>query len=121
MSASSTSPRFAVVIPVGPERIDAWRAIQLLESVVQWEPGVAWCVIVDDGLEPRGISERPLFPDACRAVTIMNPRRGRGLGWSGGLVTGMLAALSWIHTHTDAEFALKLDTDALVIGPMAGK
>jgi hypothetical protein len=117
----SRSGRFAVVVPVGPRPIDVWRATELIKSLTFWEPAVAWCVIVDDGQEPRGLSDLALFPPGCCPVTIMNPRKGRGIGWSGGLVTGMLAALSWIQANTDAEFVLKVDSDALVIGPFADK
>jgi hypothetical protein len=112
-------PRFAVVVPVGPEDIDMERARLLLASLARWEPTVGWCVVVEDAPTPRGVSVRDVMPANCRVVTLTNPRRGIGHYWSGAVLTGTLLALAWIQANTDADFVLMIETDALVIGPFA--
>jgi hypothetical protein len=112
-------PPFAVVVPVGPHSSELWRAIELVKSLLFWEPLVAWCVFLDDDVRGRGLSDLAIFPASCKAITLLNPRQGSGIGWSGGLMAGMLAALDWIRANTDAQFVLKIDTDALVIAPFA--
>jgi hypothetical protein len=113
--------RFAAIVPVGPGQQDMCRALLLLASLVRHEPQIGWCVIVEDTPRPRGLAELALFPKTCHPVALLNPRNGRGKGWSGGLCTGVLTGLAWIQANTDADFALKIDTDALVIAPFAAK
>jgi hypothetical protein len=55
-------PRFAAIVPVSPKPEDARRVQQLVASLVHWEPSVAWCVIVDDCLESRALSELSGLP-----------------------------------------------------------
>lgn len=112
-------PKVALVLPVGPGTTELWRATDLLKSLVAWEPHLAWCVIVDDAVPSRGLSELSLFPSSCRAVTLSNERQGKGQGKYGALCAAILAAFEWIHANTDADFLLKMDTDALAIGPFA--
>jgi dTDP-4-amino-4,6-dideoxygalactose transaminase len=114
-----TSRRFAVVIPIGPTAIEVERAVHLLAGLLSWEPSVAWCVLVEDFPHPLGLSELKGLPGRDRIVELLNPRRGLGFGGTGGVCAGVLTAFSWIHSHTDAGFVLKIDTDALVIGPFA--
>jgi hypothetical protein len=112
---------FAVLVPVGPGDQEVARAADLLESLWAHEPYVSWCVLIDDSVYDRQLGRNLSFPSACSGVSLINPRRGKGIGNLGGLCTGILAALSWVHTHTNATFTLKMDTDALVIAPFAKK
>jgi hypothetical protein len=113
------SQRFAVLIPVGPSPVDLYRGVELVKSLLRWQPSVGWCVILDDSPAPRGLSDLTIFPQHCSAITLVNPRLGRGDGSHGGLFAGIAAALSWLQASTNADFVLKIDTDALVIGPFA--
>jgi hypothetical protein len=112
-------PRFAVVIPVGPDALDPGRAGVVLASVMAWEPSVSMCVVVEDCDSRSGLTESMTRPGSCRLIVLRNPRRGRGYGHTGGLCAGILTALAWIRQNADVEFVLKLDTDALVVGPFA--
>jgi hypothetical protein len=107
----------AVVMLVGPGQKEIDRTADTLDSIWAYEPRVAWCVLIDDSLHDRDLARRFSIPPTTNAVSIMNPRYGRGIGIWGGCCTGLLSALSWIHKHTSASFSLKLDTDALVIAP----
>lgn len=110
---------FAVIVPVGPKAIDVTRATLLLGSLFRWEPELAWCVLIDDSAKDRNLAKLDSMPQSCRAVSLLNPRRGRGYGHTGGLFVGIAAALSCIHDNTDAAFTLKIDTDALAIAPFS--
>jgi hypothetical protein len=111
----------AVVMLVGPGQKEIDRTADTLDSIWAYEPHVAWCVLIDDSLHDRDLARRFSIPPTTNAVSIMNPRYGRGIGILGGGCTGSLSALSWIHKHTSASFSLKLDTDALVIAPFVEK
>ncbi len=119
ITSSAGGRRFAVIVPVGPGAVELCRGLAVIASLIAWEPEVGWCVIIDDALSDRGLSQLSLFPATCRVITLLNPRLGRGIGYEGGLCCGVLTALSWIHQNTDADFVLKLDTDALVIDRFA--
>src|ERR1700739_1037482 len=83
------------------------------------EPGVCWIVLVDDGPRNRRL-ERSINPGPrCDVVSVVNPRHGGGLGYYGGLFTGVMHGLNWIWNHTDAAYSLKLDTDSLIIRPFS--
>jgi hypothetical protein len=111
----------AVVMLVGPTEQEVRGAADTLDSLWAYEPGVGWCVLIDDSVEDRGLTRRLGCPRSVEVVSIVNPRRGRGTGILGGACTGMLSALSWIHAQAEPRFCLKLDTDALVIAPFGEK
>jgi hypothetical protein len=50
---------------------------------------------------------------------VTNLRQGQDWDWIAGLSASILSAMSWIHDHTDADFILRIDADALVIGSFA--
>jgi hypothetical protein len=107
--------RFAAVIPVGPGANEPLRVRTVLGSLFAWEPLVEFCVFVEDRDAPC-LLESAGLPPSCRAVTLHNPRKGRGYGHTGGLCAGILTAFAWLHKHVAVDFVLKLDTDALVVG-----
>lgn len=104
--------RPAVLIPAGPGRAERERTHDLLDALATHEPGLLRdLVVVDDDTRPR--SAFPLSVDV-----IPNPRAGRGIGTLGGTVAGTLAGLAHLHVHAPGAWVLRLDTDALVIGPV---
>lgn len=110
---------FATVIPVGPSEEDQRRTADLLESLLAYEPYAPLVVLVDDALEDRGLARRYRVPESCLLASVHNPRQGRGVGPTSGLAAGLMVAMKWIQRHAAVRFVLKLDTDALVIGPFA--
>jgi hypothetical protein len=110
---------FAVILPVGPDGMDLYRGLELIKALIHWQPNIGWFVIVDDSVRHRGLADVSIFPASCAVVTLLNPRLGRGDGLHGGLFVGIACALSWVQAHTTADFVLKVDTDALAIGPFA--
>lgn len=113
------SHRFAAIVPVGPTSLDLWRAVQVVKSLLTWEPDLAWCLFVEDAPAPRGLSDLSLTAPTCQFVVLPNRWRECDGGWVGGLTAGILTALWWIHDHTDADFVLRIDADALAIAPFA--
>lgn len=102
---------FVVAIPVGPSEADADRTRDLLDSLRAHEPRARRIVLVDDARAPRE------WPDGVAAIP--NPRAGRGIGTLGGTCTATIAALAWAHENAPGAWVMRLDTDALVIGPFA--
>lgn len=106
-------PPFVVAILAGPAPDEAARVADLLASLRAGEPRASAVLVVDDagGRAPRR------WP--ADVEVIANPRGGRGIGTLGGTCVGTLAALAWIHEHAPGAWCLRLDADALVIGPFA--
>jgi hypothetical protein len=92
--------RFAAIVPVGPEPIDVERAL---------------------GMQDRRIGAQAHVPSTCRTITIVNARQSEPHHWKGVVCASVLAALRAIHAQADPCFAIKIDTDALVIGPFADR
>ncbi|WP_354699258.1 hypothetical protein DSM112329_04969 [Paraconexibacter sp. AEG42_29] len=118
---------FVVAIPVAAGTVDHARVADLLASIAAHEPRATDVLIVDDegGRAPAPRSwphpsspSRP--PGAAFTVSVLpNPRRGRGIPSLGGTTAGTLAALAWAHARRPGAWVLRLDADALVIGPFA--
>ena len=113
------SVSFAVVIPVGSDVSDIDRLQRLVRSIMNNEPRVRWIVLVDDCPQNRRLEREIDTVPRCDVVSVENPRRGGGLGYYGGLFTGVMHGLNWIWNHTDAAYSLKLDTDSLIIRPFS--
>jgi hypothetical protein len=111
--------RFAAIVTVGPKTKELFQSVALIESLAFWEPEVGWCIVVEDARQPTGLDRLARLPTTCRTVTLLNPRRGEGHIVFGAIGSGVLLALAWIQEHTDADFVLKIEPDALVIGPFA--
>ena len=115
-------PRFAVVSPVGPSDREVNRVRDLFDSLEAFEPGNYTFVLVDDD---QGTSRfTNIVPKRLRDryIEIKNPRRGQGGGWAAGCAVAVFAGLDeLLRRRIPFNFVLKLDTDALVIGPFGEK
>jgi hypothetical protein len=114
-----TSFEFAIVVPVGPGQAELIRLCDLYESARLYGQGLRYFVVVDDHLPSREFSTILPSDPKCDVVTLANPRRGRGIGNKGGLASGILSGMEWVYRNTNCAFALKLDTDTLVINDLA--
>ncbi len=103
--------RAAVLIPAGPGRAERERVLDGLDALATHEPGLRDVVVVDDDRRPR--AQWPLAVDV-----IANPRAGRGIGMLGGTVAATLAGLAHLQRVAPSAWVLRLDADALVIGPV---
>lgn len=98
---------FVVAIPAGAGQVEAGRVSDLLTALRAHEPLVERVLVVDD--EPgRAHGDAAVLP---------NPRAGKGIGVLGGTCTATLTALRWVHETAPGATCVRVDTDALVIGP----
>lgn len=120
-SAAQHEFSFGAIIPLGPGVVEIERARDLLESLFYHEPEArVLAVLIDDGDAARELAG--MFParPGSRIVSVFNDRRGRGIGPTSGLASGMLVAMRRMVREAAAiPFFVKLDTDALVIAPFA--
>lgn len=118
--ASARPVLFGAVIPLGPSEYEIERTQDLLDSLFHYEPEVSAVVLIDDGGTDRKLAEKFRVPPGVGIVSVFNDRRGRGIGATSGLAAGMLLALRRLRAECgEISFAVKLDTDALVIAPFA--
>lgn len=113
--------KFAVLIPLGPNDQEIDRMRDLLDSLFTYEPQTSLVVMVDDSLKGRNLAAQIVLPSSCKVFSILNPRRRRGDGWSGGMTAAVLAGLALIEKEPNIDFVLKLDSDALIIAPFVEK
>lgn len=115
------TPAIAAIMPVGPSPEELERCRDTAESLLFWEPAVRWLVLVDDDPAERDLSR--LVPAGSAEVTVLrSPLTWRRPFTKPERVTAaVMTALRWVADFTDAEFVLELDTDALVIAPLAQK
>lgn len=114
--------RIVLLMSVGPGPLELERLRDFLPAIFHWEPAVRSVVFIDDALEPRGLATAFDLPIGVVCHSIPHPRQGAGSGVWGGLVEGILLGLGWIALHEPSSaMVLKIDTDALVIGPFADK
>lgn len=111
---------FAALIFVGPGDIEAKRLRRLLESLLLHEPTVQAVVLIDDS---SGHCFDPIIPSKIqdRTTILLNPRRGQGDWWQGGLCVGLAEGLRWIEENLNVDFVVRLDTDALIINSFADR
>lgn len=109
-------PGFAVIVPIGPGETEVRRFQELMESLWTYEPKAHLCVAIDSSEETRSL---PLSRSwrGCRFVILHAPFRDQGEPLFGRLSAGILLALRTVHEAGPFEFVVRLDTDALVIGP----
>jgi hypothetical protein len=111
---------FAVYVPVGPSSLESGRVRDLLESLACYEPAVSIVVLIDHGPSPRDFSH--LIATSVLPIKVLRhcSQTDRGTWLGAGCVTN-LVAIDYISSRQTVEFILKLDTDALVIGPFSQK
>jgi hypothetical protein len=107
---------FSVMVPVGPADADMRRLGYVLESLRRYErPSEIELILIDDGTSARLRADSGLGSGWARTEIIRTPL------WTGRLpheTTAMTAGtISGVRAASlDADFLLKLDTDALIIG-----
>lgn len=108
---------FAVLVPVGPSELELNRLADLLDSLAAYEDSDdLHLILIDDSPSPRGLAD--LTPIASTVV--------RTALWEGekppdpysAMVAGTMDGLR-AAAELNVDFALKLDTDALIIGPFS--
>ena len=108
--------RYAVFTMVGPGPLETRRLKTLLGGLFRHEPTMPLLVVVDDsGGELPDLSS--LVPAGCETVRLVNPTKPD----HNQLAFNTMLALRYLVTRKDIDFAVKVDTDALVIGPFAGQ
>ena len=112
-------PSWAIVVPCGRTEQEIERVTDVLDGLFHYEPDTRWVVVVDSCDEDRRLADRFDAPAGTTLVSVRNPTVGRAKGVWGGLCAGMLLAFRWVARNTDAEFVVKLDSDALVIDSFA--
>ena len=118
-----TAETFAAILFIGPAPIEIERARDVVESLAAYERDRFILYLIDDDLRGRRLGEQ-IAPDLARqnrVVQLRNPRKGRGCGWGPGTAAALLAGLRQVADHQDVAFAVKLDTDSLVINQFAEK
>jgi hypothetical protein len=108
---------YALVVPLGPAASEHRRFHDLVDSLITYERGPRLCVTVDSAPRPRNIAPRNGLAGSCRFHTLRAPYRGQGEPLLGQLSAGILLALRTVDQAGSFEFVLRMDTDALVIGP----
>jgi hypothetical protein len=112
--------QFAVIIPVGPGKVEMERLKDTLASLEFYEAENFHLIIVDDDPSQHRFQEHAVDLPKDRTTLITNPRNGRGDGWAAGCMAAVLAGLKeLVRQKIEVDFILKLDTDALVIRSFA--
>jgi hypothetical protein len=112
----SDAQDWGAYVQVGPGDEELRRLADTLAALAHYEPRLGRLVVVDDApQETRGYrAEAGALAD--RLTVIRNPRPADCDWWSDGMVHGTFAALTELLDAGGVRYALKLDTDALVIG-----
>lgn len=108
--------RFAVLIPCGPASIELERLKDTIESILHYNAEACSSIgVMNDGNKDI---QKVTWP---RLVNIFDhPRNGKGWGWGGGLIGGEIWSFEQIiRANPDVECVIKLDTDALMVRPLA--
>jgi hypothetical protein len=112
-------PTFAAYIPVGPSPLDEQRVGDLLDSLSCHEPSVEAVVLVDNGFAARDLKSLIAGHIANRVVVLRGSKQDHTVNWLGVSSASTLRALDYLYAHVAADFIVRFDTDALVIGPFA--
>jgi len=107
---------FAVIVTIGPGKAELRRFRDLMDSLWTYEPNARLVVAIDDSPDDRGLAKSFVFNDS-RLVTLNTPFGEEGEPLFGRLSAGILLALRTIHDAGRFEFVVRLDSDALIIGP----
>jgi hypothetical protein len=120
MTSCSDAP-YAICVPVGPNPLELERLKDLVKSIAAFEPHRSTMVMIDDHVEPRDLDKVVSAPASMQLVSIHLRRDIRPDFKSKGISAAVLTGLAWIQKNTEAKFAIRLDTDSLVIGPFRQK
>jgi len=116
---SSVPPApFCLLIPLGPDAAELARLEDLMDACLAFADLPLVAVIINDGNDADAI-QRIGHARGLPTTVRPNARRGRGNWWVGGLDMAMIDALGWIAVNQPCCAVLRLDSDALVIGPYA--
>jgi len=111
--------RWGVVIPAGPGEQEVMRVEDALASIQAIEPDVGCVVIVHDERQHRRDFRSLAGPLADRTIVVVNPRSPDSDWWSEGVLLSIITGLRTIMANApDVEWVLRMDSDALVIGPL---
>jgi hypothetical protein len=114
--------RYAIALLIGPKDLEIERSRDLLDSLAELEPTPCTVVVVDDCPTPRDLSRSLSFAPHLTPVFLRFDRPNVGFKEAKGVCGNSMMAFSWIAKNVpDARFAMKIDTDALAIGPFAQK
>jgi hypothetical protein len=103
-------PSVGVLLPVGPGDTEVARARDVVASVRRWSPD-ALILIVDDDRDDRALS-------SLGVAVLRTSLPKSGFDAYAAMTAGTLEGLRWLAARR-VDLALKLDTDALVVGPFA--
>jgi hypothetical protein len=106
-------PTYSIVVPVGPTPEESGRLEDLRVSLLRHETHRVKVILVDDAPEPRALDT--IWPGAQVIRTSV---------WESSVadpLTAQVAGSIEAFKHAKGRFALKLDTDALVIAPFYEK
>jgi hypothetical protein len=109
---------FCVLTLVGPHPRDAPRVLDLVDSLCTYEPQVAAIVVADDSEVGSRLKDQIRVPDSCHVAFLRNPCSNRDFL---SLSSNVLMGLEYIKSSLAVEFAVKLDSDALVIAPFSAR
>lgn len=121
---TNDAPKFAALVAVGPKPEEIDRVADLVESIAAFEHGPSYFVMVDDNRQSRDLVRQMKFPLNIAPAAVMHDRSQQRAGYTKakGICSVILTGLQWIAEHADdAQFVVKLDSDALVIAPFAQK
>src|SRR5438067_1278988 len=105
-------------MPVAAGESEIVRAADALASLAAYEPEVGVVALVDDERTERDLGAACVpAPLRERTIVLRNPREGRDTGLHGGTCAATLAGLRILHERGSAPLIVRLDADALVIGP----
>lgn len=106
--------RYAVFTMLGPGETDARRLRTMLRGLFRHEPATPVLAIVNDTGGPLPNLD-DVVPGDCERIELVQRER-RGIH---GISHNTLLALRELSKRSDLDFVVKIDTDALVIGPFA--
>ena len=113
---------YAIALLIGPKQTEIDRTIDLIDSLVKLEPTPAKVAVVDDCPEPRDLGKHFRFPPHITPTYLRFERPRVRFSEAKGVCGNSMMAFQWIARNApEARFGMKLDTDALVIGPFAEK
>jgi hypothetical protein len=103
-----------IVIPIGP-KVEPEFIIDTVESIIYYTESIYKIILVDDSQTGIGTEVQQQFPDSDLIFT------PRNYGRNGGLYLTLSLAFRYAIIHYHFSALLKIDTDALVIGPQPEK